>query len=160
MYRSIPWDRTESFLTFLAEKTASGRYTSCVNCSPWMTWDMLRTMRDAGMTIGGHTVHHRALAYLPENEQEQEICLCGRRLEAELGRPMRYFSYPEGRPFAFNGETRRLLREHGLEYGFSYYGRYHSFGEWDPYDVPRVAVETEINLELFRAMLTLPRVFA
>jgi len=198
-YRLLPWERTQSFLTFLAEETGSGRCVPCAEGSPWMTWEMLRVLRDAGMIVGGHAAHHRVLAHLPKNEQEQEICLCGRRLEAELGTPMRYFSYPEGHPRAFNGVTRGLLKEYGLEYAFSYYGRYRSFGDckarvgdhddarvgdhddarvgdhddarvgdhdearvgkWDPYDVPRVAVETDVSLELFRAVLTLPRIFA
>ena len=73
---------------------------------------------------------------------------------------MKYFSYPEGLPHAFNDQTRLLLGRHGLEYAFSYYGRFCNFDDWDPYDVRRVAVETDVSLNLFRAVLTVPRIFA
>jgi peptidoglycan/xylan/chitin deacetylase (PgdA/CDA1 family) len=160
VYRSVPWDQGESFLDSLAEATGSGRCEPSQQCAPWMTWEMLRRMRAAGMTIGGHTTSHRILARLPAAEQQREIAGCAARLEAELGEPMRCFSYPEGLPGTFNGQTRVLLETHGLEYAFSHYGQLRTFDDWDPYDIPRVGVELQVGLDLFRAILTLPHVFA
>jgi hypothetical protein len=70
------------------------------------------------------------------------------------------FSYPDGTRAAFNDDTCDLLAYSGVEFAFSYYGGFLRFGGWDPYDVPRVAVETYTTPEMFKATLTLPRMFA
>lgn len=58
----------------------------------------LRILADAGpVTIGGHTVTHRALDTAPAPEAEAEIIGCRTRLEDLLGREVREFAYPYGR---------------------------------------------------------------
>ena len=49
-------------------------------------------------------------------------CGCRARLHAELGIPMRWFSYPNGDRGSFDARTRALLAEAGVELAFSFDG--------------------------------------
>lgn len=159
-YKAIPAEKTAGYLDALATATGTGRCRAEAGENLWMTWDMLREMKAAGMTIGGHTVTHPVLSRMSAQDQRHEILECGRRLAHELGEPMRYFSYPVGNTTAFDQTTRECLREAGVSYAFSYYGGYGRFQGWDDYDVRRVAIETELDTDWFRSILALPQLFA
>lgn len=158
-YKAMPAESAPAYLQAVAAAAGTGRCPPGVGEQLWMTWDMLREMKAAGMTIGGHTVNHPVLARLTAEDQRHEILECGRRLATELGEPMRYFSYPVGSSNAFDATTRECLREAGVSYAFSYYGGYRRFDDWDDYDVRRVAIETEMNADWFRCVVSLPKLF-
>jgi peptidoglycan/xylan/chitin deacetylase (PgdA/CDA1 family) len=112
------------------------------------------------MTVGGHTVSHPILARLDEDAQRAEVFSCRARLEAELGIPMRWFSYPNGDRGSFDAHTRALLAEAGVERAFSFDGGFvRRRAPWDPYDVPRMAVGPRTAGPAFAATVTLPQVF-
>lgn len=58
----------------------------------------LRQLAALGMDVGGHTVSHPILAKLPCGQARTEILQCKLRLEDILGRAVRSFAYPNGRP--------------------------------------------------------------
>jgi peptidoglycan/xylan/chitin deacetylase (PgdA/CDA1 family) len=157
-YKTMAADATPTFLDAVADATGSGRYPRA-DGDFWMTWGMIRDMRAAGMSIGGHTINHQILARMGEDQQWSEISGCASRLQEELGCPMRFFSYPIGGVRAFNEETRRCLIRAGVEYAFSYYGGYTRFDRCDKYDMRRIAVEPYIGQDRFRAIVTCPGVF-
>lgn len=160
IYKALPGERTAAFLDFLAEATGSGRCHPAVARDTWLTWEMVREMRAAGLWFGGHTVTHPVLARLTGEQQRAEIVGCKLRLEAELGEPMRFFSYPVGSRDSFDARTRSCLQEIGVELAFSFYGGFSPFVDWDPYDVRRASVWPALSHERFRAMATLPALFA
>jgi len=125
-----------------------------------MTWDMLREMRMSGMTIAGHTVTHPVLARASLARQREEILGCSARMAEEMGEPMKYFSYPVGGLNTFNSITQDSLREAGVLYAFSNYGGFQRFGDWNNYDVRRVAVETYLTADWFRSIVSLPQFLA
>jgi peptidoglycan/xylan/chitin deacetylase (PgdA/CDA1 family) len=159
-YKALPSDVTDQYLCAIGNATGTRRRTPEDNVDGvWMTWDMVREMRAAGMSVGGHTVSHPVLSRMPRERQLQEIEGCGRRIVEELGESMAYFSYPVGGPQAFNDDTRSCLRQAGVRYAFSYHGGVTQFDQWDCYDVRRSAVECDMSFDLFRARLALPQVF-
>lgn len=160
VYKKLPPDVTELFLNDLAEETGAGRAPEHLATNTWMTWQMIREMRDAGMAIGGHTVHHPILSNLPSFEQELEIVGCAGALDKNLGQTMSLFSYPRGKPDAFNDDTRACLAKTQVQYAFTYYGGMNRPEALDRFDVRRVAVESDTPIEHFEAMVTLPRLFA
>jgi peptidoglycan/xylan/chitin deacetylase (PgdA/CDA1 family) len=161
VYKAMPAESTGDYLDAVAEATRSGRCEEPeVGRSLWMDWEMLREMRAAGMTVAGHTVTHPVLARTSIKRQREEILGCGARLAKELGEPMKYFSYPIGKPGSFDSVTQDCLREAGVRFAFSYYGGFRRFGEWNNYDVPRVAVETCLTAEWFRSIVAVPQLFA
>jgi peptidoglycan/xylan/chitin deacetylase (PgdA/CDA1 family) len=62
-----------------------------------MSWDEIRELAsDPLVTIGAHTQRHLALAGLEEGVLRAEMEGSLRRIEHEIGRPCRHFSYPYG----------------------------------------------------------------
>lgn len=66
---------------------------------PKMDYDTLRLLDKEGLvTIGSHTVSHPDdMALLPVSEQDEEITTAKADLERELGHPVPYFAYPNGK---------------------------------------------------------------
>ncbi len=80
-----------------------------------MSWPELRDLAtDPLVTIGAHTRRHMALAKLTRAEASLEIEESVRRLETELGRPIRHFSYPYGDEGSAGPREFDLARELGL----------------------------------------------
>ncbi len=159
-FKRLDGHETGAYLDFLAAATGSGRCPNELADDMWMTWDMVREMRQGGMCFGGHTVNHPVLSSLSAEEQDLEICECRLRIERELGESIDTFSYPVGGPEAFNDATRRSLSNHGFRWAFSYYGGYSRPGQFDCFDIPRVAVETDTSTSAFRSVTSLPQLFA
>lgn len=159
IYKQLDAAETSQYVEFLAEATGSGRASADDAADLWMTWDMVRDMRRAGMSIGGHTVTHPVLSRLDAAGQDREIGECKRRIEAELGETIDTFSYPVGSRDAFDANTRAALEHHGFRWAFSYYGGYAPTRS-DVFNVPRTAIERDIKLPDFRAVMCLPQLFA
>jgi peptidoglycan/xylan/chitin deacetylase (PgdA/CDA1 family) len=96
----------------LAERTfGEGRVEQSLD-SLFLTWEMIRAMDASGrVTIGAHTVDHVALPGLPIAEARAQIEASKLRLETQLGRSVRHFSYPFG---AVGPRERDLVREAGF----------------------------------------------
>ncbi len=159
-YKQLPGDRCEPFLDGLGERLGCGRAPASEGADLWMTWDMAREMRDAGMSFGGHTVDHPILARLDRDGQRHEIAESVSRLRQELGRDIDLFSYPVGLPDCFEATTRELAREAGIRFSFSNYGGYERPGAADPLDLRRTNIGHDMRLTLFESVVRWPRAFA
>jgi peptidoglycan/xylan/chitin deacetylase (PgdA/CDA1 family) len=158
-YKSLPGGRTEAFLDWVAETTGSGRCGPLEARDDWLTWDQVRELRDAGMEVGGHTVDHPVLSGLSPSDQRAQVAGCAGRLEAELGTPMRLFSYPVGLPNSYGPDTRAALEAAGVELAFAYDGGFLRSGRtFDRLEVPRVT--GGMAPRIFRGALALPQLFA
>ncbi|PSB31918.1 polysaccharide deacetylase [Stenomitos frigidus ULC18] len=63
-----------------------------------LTWEQLREMaKDPLITISSHSVSHKVMEGLTPDELAIETQESKRLLEMELGVPIRYFTYPEGK---------------------------------------------------------------
>ncbi len=160
LYKQLPGDRAPGLLEFLRESTGSDSGNGSPSREEWMTWEMVRDLRDKGMEIGGHTVTHPVLARHPVSVQAGEILGCAGRLEQELGEPMRLFAYPVGRRDSFGPETRECLSQAGVRLAFSCYGGVPSRRRWDPLNVRRVPIGFGLGRRRFRRMLELPALFS
>lgn len=160
LYYRLDGSRTTQFLDAIGNAAGTGRVSNRAPGDLWMTWDMVREMRHAGMSFGAHTVSHPILANLSNEEQSDEILESRLRIESELGQPVTALSYPVGKRESFNDGTRDALSGHGFDWAFSYYGGHFSGAEFDRFDIPRVAVESDVTLDEFRSCCALPHVFA
>ena len=129
------------------------------DCRP-MTWDQLREMRDGGMEIGGHGVHHRMLAKLQDEALAAEMAECQARLTAELGAPAIALSYPVGGPDAYDERVLREARDRGFRIGFSYVSGSNPWPPADRFRLLRSAVERSVDETWFQGILAVPELFS
>jgi poly-beta-1,6-N-acetyl-D-glucosamine N-deacetylase len=83
--------------------------------SGYMTWDQIRELSKAGVTIGGHTKSHPHLPALSLETVKQELDGSNARFMAELGRRPTIFSYPFGE---FDLAIRELVIDRGYQAAF------------------------------------------
>jgi peptidoglycan/xylan/chitin deacetylase (PgdA/CDA1 family) len=79
-----------------------------------MSWEQVRDAAARGVTIGAHSSAHDALALEPVVVQRRLIADSRRRLEAELGVPVRHFAYPHGRLCDFDEASVNEVRAAGF----------------------------------------------
>ena len=115
-----------------------------------LTWSQVREMRDEGMEFGGHTRSHPNLRAIDPRTAYEEMSTCKQIIEERLGRSVRAFAYPFGKPkHHFSGTTVRLAARCGYEAA----GAVH-FRRVRPSDralaIPRFSV-TKDSLEILEA---------
>ncbi len=85
----------------------------------YMNWEQVRSLTAAGIDIGGHTRSHPILSRIPLDQAHGEISESKQRIEAEIGKPLRLFAYPNGRSEDFNTDLERLVKTIGFNAAFS-----------------------------------------
>jgi peptidoglycan/xylan/chitin deacetylase (PgdA/CDA1 family) len=93
-----------------------GRIDASVQ-SRTLDWTHLREMTDV-FTIGSHGMSHQMLTRLPRATAALEITQSKRLLEERLGETVSFFSYPYGKPSAFDEELEALVRAAGYRASF------------------------------------------
>jgi peptidoglycan/xylan/chitin deacetylase (PgdA/CDA1 family) len=81
-----------------------------------MSWEMLREMRAAGITIGSHTLTHARLDREPRHIVREELAGSRRLLEEKLGGTIDSFAYPDGR---FDAATVGATALAGYRYAYT-----------------------------------------
>lgn len=61
--------------------------------------DKVRLLSNAGMEIGSHTKMHPILTSLSDDEALEEVSGSKKILEELIKKPVRYFAYPNGKPY-------------------------------------------------------------
>jgi poly-beta-1,6-N-acetyl-D-glucosamine N-deacetylase len=80
---------------------------------PKMDWETLKELlKDPLFSVGSHTVNHKDMPTLTDVEQRTELAESKATLESELGIPIDFLSYPEGK---HNDVTVNLSRELGYK---------------------------------------------
>jgi len=112
-----------------------------------LTWDGARELRDAGHTIGGHTISHPRLGALAREELKREIADDKARTEAELGESLTHFAYPFGR----HGDFTEAAREVATQAGYTHiYTAETGFFAGDMHAIPRTLIEKEQSIPKVR----------
>jgi len=128
-------------------------------CRP-MTWDQLREMRAAGMEVGSHGVHHHMLAKLSPAAMVAEVHDSMRTLKRELGSPVEVLSYPVGGPDSYNTQVIDAARQAGFRMACNYVTGVNRLPTAANFELQRLSVESEMDIDWFAAMTALPEVFA
>lgn len=128
-------------------------------CRP-MTWDQLREMRAAGMEIGSHGVYHHILAKLSAADMVTEVRESMRTLQREIGPPIEVLSYPVGGPDSYNPQVIEAARQAGFRMACNYVTGVNRLPATAHYELQRLSVESDMDIDWFAAMTSLPEVFA
>ncbi len=93
--RTMPEVQARALVADLAHEAGLDPLAPCRELA--MTWQEIREFATHPLvTFGGHTISHMALAKLSSADALAEIAGSVARIEAEIGRPCRHFSYPYG----------------------------------------------------------------
>lgn len=87
--------------------------TDQAGTSPMLTWNMAREMQTAGIRFGSHTTTHPILTQEMPERVWWELVDSRRRIEAELGRPVHSFAYPNGTARDFDDKVIAQVRKAG-----------------------------------------------
>jgi peptidoglycan/xylan/chitin deacetylase (PgdA/CDA1 family) len=103
-----------------------------------MREDDIKTLYDAGMEIGGHTISHPILSKLSYQDAHKEIFGCKILLENVIQAPVRTFAYPNGKPVAdYTEHTIEIVKKAGYQYAVSTVPETLTSSISDPYQLPR-----------------------
>jgi len=78
-----------------------------------LSWEEIEEMVEGGVEIGSHTLDHPVLSRLTVAEAERQIVESRDRLAARLNRPIRFFSYPNGKREDVTSAVQELVRAAG-----------------------------------------------
>jgi peptidoglycan/xylan/chitin deacetylase (PgdA/CDA1 family) len=88
----------------------------------FLDWNEAREMRDAGMSIGSHTLTHPILGQITPETQQWELEHSKRVIEENLGSKICSLAYPIGMRGGFDAATEQIARSVGYTMCFSFYG--------------------------------------
>ena len=99
-------------------------YTNPIGTRVYFTWDQLREMDAAGMTIADHTLSHPYFKKISLDEVRREVVESKKILEEKLGKPVLHFASPYG----YTDENiQKIVREAGYKTArTTYKGTYHA----------------------------------
>ena len=118
---ALPQDEIEIVLATLEEHVYVRR-DQLDDISP-LTWGMIETMHQNGITIGSHTMSHRLLTSETLETVRTELLGSKLALEERLQSRVNHFAYPDGR---FNANVVQAVKATGYRYA---YGICHSRDE-------------------------------
>ncbi len=118
-----------------------------------LTWDQVRQMAYAGMTIGSHTESHQILASASADEVERELLGSRLKIEEETDRPCWCFAYPNGENEDFRTSDKAALRRAGYLYAFTQMPGF-STPNSDHYALPRISIPDSGDIRTFASRVT------
>lgn len=111
---------------------------------PVMDWDHLRALRDAGFTIGSHTVSHIDCAAEPADIVDAELRQSLADIRRELGLRDVAFAYPFGGRRHMTADRLQFVRDAGYTACLSAYGGANT-GPLDRFDIRRRGIHWEYS---------------
>jgi peptidoglycan/xylan/chitin deacetylase (PgdA/CDA1 family) len=117
------------FTLFVATKPIDDRLKN------YMSWDQIRAMRDAGVTIGSQTETHLHMVKANDAQNRRDLQRSQDRFRAELGMAPTLFAYPYGEA---SDAARKMVIENGFTAAF---GQHSGIADrtGDAFFIPRFA---------------------
>lgn len=129
----------------LDEETARGMHLS---------WDEVREMARGGIEFGGHTVTHPILSRVESQQLQFETATCKSDIETETGQKVLAFAYPAGTRQRRDEAARARVQACGYRFAVAYDQGVEPAP--DRFEMPRLHVDRDQSLALFRANLLFP----
>lgn len=157
-YKRSAGAKPEAFFSLLEERAEVSVDTISLGKELFMSWDQIIELVRNGMGIGSHAHSHEILAQLSDAAELEELQVSKRILENRLGAPVTTLSYPVGkRDIAFTERTKRNAAAAGYAVAFSFDPGINRSKKTDPYEIKRIAVESEDSLAMFKNRLLFSR---
>ena len=108
----------------------------------------IRSLSDAGFSIGSHSCSHKSMGSLSAAECRRECAESRRILEDMTGRAVDMFAYPFGTFVDFGRLSEQAVAAAGYKWAFtSQHGAV--WAETHPFRIPRVKIENGDSLDMF-----------
>jgi peptidoglycan/xylan/chitin deacetylase (PgdA/CDA1 family) len=115
-----------------------------------LSWDEARALKSTTHTsLYPHSVTHPILSRCTTEKVDYEISESCVTLERETGEPPEIFAYPNGHIEDFDERAKEALRRNGIRWALST-TRGFANKDSDPFELPRVLVDSEQSFALFR----------
>lgn len=82
----------------------------------YLTWEQAREMEAYGISIESHTMTHRSMTELTDDQLKEELTASKAFIEAKLNKKVNYFAYPTG---TYNLHIAELARAAGYKAAFT-----------------------------------------
>ena len=116
------------------------------DCNRLMNWEQLKEWVATGMEIGSHTVTHRMLSRLTDEEIAYELSMSKEMLERELGATIDFDCYPYG---DLDGRVKSIAKTTGYKGGLAIFNNT-SFRQEDMFAIPRIGISSRLPLWEFK----------
>jgi peptidoglycan/xylan/chitin deacetylase (PgdA/CDA1 family) len=121
-------------------------------CGVFLDWPDLMEMREAGQSVGAHTVKHIALSSMPDEDILDVMTASKHEIEERLGISVRTFAYPNGKRKDFNlAACAPILKSCGFSLGVTTIGGHNDISDTDGlYNLRRVGISYEDTLGIYK----------
>ena len=112
--KAVQWKQAENILDEVWSETEIVPPQDAPPGYEPLNWNEARRLEDIGVDFAPHSVSHRIISMLPDEEAFLEISNSWRRLSQELTRPVPVFAWPTGRPQDFTERDMRFAESVGM----------------------------------------------
>jgi glycosyltransferase involved in cell wall biosynthesis/peptidoglycan/xylan/chitin deacetylase (PgdA/CDA1 family) len=153
-FKGLPSARQSEILDRLEQQFGHpGASTDDNKVYGFMSWDQVRLMASAGMTIGSHTANHQILAAVSPAKVQTELQLSLKRIEKETDRACWCFAYPNGERRDFRPSDELAVQGAGYLCAFTQISG--SINSHTPrYALPRIPIPATGDMRSFRSHLS------
>ena len=122
------------------------------NVSKYLSPSQIHEMKNNNISFGAHTISHRILTSLTNEEVVREIRGSKDMLESRLEQRINFFAYPVGTRVDFNDEIVEVVK--ACKYSFACSNMYGMNGKnADIFALKRIGIETSDNFFIFKKKL-------
>ncbi len=90
--------------------------TSLVGQKNYLTWEQIKEMKADGMDFQSHTVTHKSMTELTEQQLRDELVNSKKTLDEQLGQDTQFLAYPTG---TYNLYIAKLVKDAGYKAAFT-----------------------------------------
>jgi peptidoglycan/xylan/chitin deacetylase (PgdA/CDA1 family) len=123
-----------------------------------LDWDQVRLMARDRVEFGAHSVNHPILTQLGEEKEiYEEIVGSRNRIQAELGKPVLHFAYPNGHPQDLSPTIIKIVSDAGFQTSVTTIPGQVFPGD-DPFLLKRISCGAELALHRFQMQVAAFRI--
>lgn len=123
-----------------------------INGENYLTTEQIKEMLDSGLvTVESHTMSHKELTTLSQEERRRQIIKSKENLEKDFGIKVSTLCYPVG---DYNNDVINIAKEAGYKYGIAMTGgTYYSYIHDNLFAIPRIYANRSMSLNEFARYL-------
>lgn len=151
---SIEHHRAMQLVDDLCVALAAGQCDPHQRLRDTLTWNDVRQLACAGLSVGAHTQSHPVLSRVALGAAQREILGSRRAIERELGCVRPIFSYPCGHQHDICTQVIGILFQAGFWLGMTSLEGHNRIPACNPLRLRRVGLAAHVSLDEFRLCLT------